>query len=482
MTKWNPDNGILLNLQPIRSSIFTRDLNKNRHMISYGIQRIGGVCVMATLFVFVLIGSHGFAADALPDGDVTKGESLFGANCASCHKVFDNSTGPKLQGAWKRWQENSTTENLFKWVKNSQALIAEGEPYAKQLFAEWGTVMTPQVLSDQDIVDIFNYVANAQPPSGDGAGDAACPTRIVEEEEFPMGALVLVIIFALVTFMMGAVRRQLVNAQKAVNEEEIDEEQTYWEIFAKWFVRNRQRAMVGFGFTALVVVVYSMLPLFEVGVFEDYEPSQPIAFSHSTHACKLEIDCKYCHHSVEKSKHAGIPSVNICMNCHKDIKKGPKTGEAEIAKIYEAAGWNVDKREYNVDQHGDRIEKPIVWNKAHNLPDHVYFNHSQHVKVGGLECEQCHGDVRTYELGRVSTSEEINAIEENKIKFTKPVLTMGWCIECHSQAQVQDVGNAYYDEFHKRLKSNPELTRKYMADGKLVVREIGGWECAKCHY
>jgi hypothetical protein len=126
-----------------------------------------------------------------------------------------------------------------------------------------------------------------------------------------------------------------------------------------------------------------------------------------------------------------------------------------------------------------------VWNKVHVLPDHVYFNHSQHVVVGGVDCKQCHGDMtKMQETAKVQPIEELNKIEGN-IKLTKATLTMGWCIECHGAKEVTvgDGKNAYYDEIHSRLKKNKSLYRKYLAnDGKLTVNELGGWECAKCHY
>ncbi len=172
----------------------------------------------------------------------------------------------------------------------------------------------------------------------------------------------------------------------------------------------------------------------------------------------------------------GIPSVNVCMNCHRDIQEGTNTGKEEIAKIHAAAGFDADKNQYT----GEGT--PIVWNKVHNLPDHVYFNHSQHVAVGKIDCAQCHGDVKNIKTGKVATMEELNAVEENSIKFTKQTLTMGWCLDCHNQAGIQSEGSEYYDEIHKRLKNNPEMLKKFKEDDQITVRELGGWECAKCHY
>jgi hypothetical protein len=147
----------------------------------------------------------------------------------------------------------------------------------------------------------------------------------------------------------------------------------------------------------------------------------------------------------------------VCMNCHSAISEGPITGKTEIAKIYDAVGWDVDTREYTGET------KPIKWVKVHNLPDHVYFNHSQHVKVGEVECKTCHGPVT-----------EMGVAEQ----FAP--LTMSWCIDCHNKTEVQMAGNGYYDEIHKRLRV--EDLKSFMEDDKISVKELGGWECAKCHY
>jgi hypothetical protein len=171
------------------------------------------------------------------------------------------------------------------------------------------------------------------------------------------------------------------------------------------------------------------------------------------------------------------------MNCHKQINGAGKPFAGEIKKIYAAAGW--DTKFGPAGGYRNKKGKPLVWNKVHVLPDHVYFNHSQHVVVGGVDCKQCHGDMtQMKETAKVQPIEELNKIEGN-IKLTKATLTMGWCIECHGAKEVTvgDGKNAYYDEIHSRLKKNKALYRKYLTnDGKLTVNELGGWECAKCHY
>ena len=209
---------------------------------------------------------------------------------------------------------------------------------------------------------------------------------------------------------------------------------------------------------------------------------KPLTIHTSCTAGEMGIDCKYCHSSAEKSKHAGIPSVNVCMNCHENVVESDyRLGSTEnIAKIHEAAGYDSETKKYTGET------SPIVWNKAHNLPDHVFFSHAQHVNpnTANIDCKQCHGNVPTYGLGRVSTTEEINQLAgtDGIIPLTKPLLTMGWCLECHNEKSVDLTKSEYYKELHSRLGSRPDFLRKISEDDKITVRELGGWECAKCHY
>ncbi|HXS55030.1 MAG TPA: cytochrome c3 family protein, partial [Hanamia sp.] len=207
-----------------------------------------------------------------------------------------------------------------------------------------------------------------------------------------------------------------------------------------------------------------------LGRQKGYQPVQPIYYSHEVHAGVNQISCLYCHGGAQDSKHASIPSVNVCMNCHMSVKE--YTGKPilredgttvnandEIQKLYQYAGWNPEKKVY------DKPGKPIEWVKIHNLPDHVYFNHSQHVKVGQVACQTCHGEIQ--KMPEVSQFAD---------------LSMGWCINCHRTTNVQfnddhGHGNKFYsiyEKFHEDIKN-----KKY---DSVTVEKIGGTECQKCHY
>ena len=438
----------------------------------------------------VLVGLFLLAFLYLSPSYFSQGEGLFKAKCATCHAVFQNGTGPKLYGAVQRWEDAGEGDLIYEWVRNNAALRASGKSKrAAEVFAEYkGSVMTVFAdLTDDQIKSIFDWVDAQDPDAGGGGGNLAAADIGGEEDEeegIPWTWIILGVMFVIIIMAVSGVRRQLKIATK--ESEPASTSLTYVDEFKIW--AWKYRLYVGLATLVLVlsVVVTLFQTLYGVNVMENYQPSQPIAFPHSVHAGINGIDCKYCHNSVTKSKSAGIPSVNVCMNCHKKINGEGKEWQGEINKIYAAAGWNPNKGpagEYTGDT------DPIVWNKVHNLPDHVYFNHAQHVVVGGLDCKQCHGDMAKLEdLAKVQPHQALNLIEENiaaGVEFTKPTLTMGWCIECHGQYSVNitDGKSGYYEEIHNRLKKNNyNLLNKYTDDGKVTVGELGGWECAKCHY
>jgi hypothetical protein len=181
-----------------------------------------------------------------------------------------------------------------------------------------------------------------------------------------------------------------------------------------------------------------------LGRSQNYEPDQPVKFSHAVHAKQNQIDCLYCHASAEYSKVAGIPSANVCLNCHTLVREGTRTGKFEINKIHAAVENNT----------------PIEWVKIHNLPDYTYFNHSQHISVGKITCQTCHGDIQ--DMDRVKQVQD---------------LSMGWCINCHRTTEVQFTKNAFYDKYEK--------LHQELKEGKIdrvTAEKVGGTDCMKCHY
>jgi mono/diheme cytochrome c family protein len=418
-----------------------------------------------------------------PSISFADGGGNFKAKCSSCHQPHKNGTGPKLFQARQKWSTGGAKEgSIYQWVNNWQTAAAN-DPYAAGVSKWSATAMSafPELTKVQideilDWVDAQPDPATAGPVNGTPVVDGEDPAS-AEEGGNTWLWLILSTMFVIIILSVGGVRRQL---KISTGESPSDDNLTYIEEFKAW--AWKYRLPVGLGtlviFLSLIVTLFQ--GLYRINIVENYQPSQPIAFPHNKHAGVNGIDCKYCHNSVAKSKSAGIPTVNVCMNCHKQINGEGKPYAAEIKKIYSAAGYDpTGSGKYTGNT------KPIVWNKVHVLPDHVYFNHSQHVVVGGIDCKQCHGDMtKMSEAVKVQPVEELNKIEGN-IKLSKPTLTMGWCIECHGAKEVSlgDGKNGYYDEIHRRLRDNDKsLYKKYLKDGKVTVSELGGWECAKCHY
>jgi mono/diheme cytochrome c family protein len=433
-----------------------------------------------------LIAIFSFFVFLFPTSLLADGGGLFKAKCATCHQPHKNGTGPKLFEARKRWEAAGEGDLIVEWVKNNAKLRASGKSArAKEVFEQYkGSVMTAFTdLKDEEVISILDWV-DAQPDpaaaAAVGTGNVTDGSAVTTEEEEGGNMwmwIILSTIFFTIILSVGGVRRQL---KISAGESSTQDDQSYLSEFKTWAWKYRLPVGLGVLVLVLSIIVTLFQGLYRINVVENYQPSQPIAFPHDQHAGINGIDCKYCHNSVTKSKSAGIPTVNVCMNCHKQISGEGKPYAGEIKKIYAAAGWDP-----SVPGRYTGKTKPIVWNKVHALPDHVYFNHSQHVVVGGIDCKQCHGDMtKMTEAVKVQPVAELNKIEGN-IKLTKPTLTMGWCIECHGAKNVSlgDGKNGYYDEIHRRLRDNDKsLYKKYLKDGKVSVSELGGWECAKCHY
>ncbi len=397
------------------------------------------------------------AAPATGGADAAKGKELFNSNCAACHNLDKKMTGPALRGVTGRHKKDW----FYGWVKNSSALIKSGDADAVKLWeANKPAVMTgfPQ-LSNADIDNILAYTDEVQvaPPVVAAVPGVSTGNEGGISNGIILGALSLVMLMLVV--MLFLVNNVLSKIAKANGIEVAKKEATMpiWKAFAKNQFLMVVSAIVFLLGSAFFVYGFLM----QVGVDQDYSPIQPIHYSHRIHAGNNQINCKYCHSAARVSKNAGIPSLNVCMNCHKNISEVSDTTstvdghtkafyDGEIKKLYTAVGWDGAKYTGKT--------QPVKWVRIHNLPDFAYFNHSQHVTVAGIECQKCHGPVQTYEVQK---------------QFAP--LTMGWCINCHRETEVKMEGNAYYDKIHK------ELSKKYGVD-KLTAAQMGGLECGKCHY
>jgi mono/diheme cytochrome c family protein len=392
-----------------------------------------------------LVSAQDSTAAAAPagGGDVAKGETLFKNNCAQCHAASDERVvGPGLKGVSGRhdfaW--------LAKWVRNSQAVIASGDPYAVKIYNEYSKAQMTSFpnLSDDDIKGIFAYVdkaSTAAPTAASAAGAAASGGDSKGDGPSDLFVIVLAALVIVMLLVLGVLVVVVSLLSKAVNGEASDANKPD---FLTGLGNSLKRISVDPAIKSATLWIFVLLVLkatldgaYSVGVQQGYAPKQPISFSHKLHAGEYKIDCNYCHTGVNRGKSAHIPSANICMNCHGVIKKE----SPEIQKIYTSIENN----------------QPIEWVRVHNLPDLAYFNHAQHVNVGGLECQNCHGEVEKMEVIQQRSS-----------------LTMGWCIDCHRKTEVNTKDNQYYDK----------LVQLHATESKeaLKVADIGGLECSKCHY
>jgi cytochrome c2 len=431
--------------------------------------------LILSLALMLSISLTSFAQDAAPaadattsaapaaatGGDAAKGKELFNANCAACHKLDAKSTGPALRDVASRRE----VAWIYKWVHNSSDLIKSGDADAVKVFEENNKIpMTafPQ-LSEGDIDNIIAYtsepkaavptaVAGAAPVAGAADQGAGISNNVI------LGALSLVMVILIVMLVLV---NNVLRKVAAANGIEVAAKEPSLPIW-KAFVRNQFLVLVTAIFLLLSGAYFVYGFFMQVGVDQNYQPIQPIHYSHKIHAGDNEINCKYCHSASRVSKTAGIPSLNVCMNCHKSISEVAETTatpeyskafyDAQIQKLYKAVGWDAASQSYT------GKTEPVKWVRIHNLPDFVYFNHSQHVTVAGIECQTCHGPVQEFEI----------------MKQFSP-LTMGWCVNCHRKTDVKMEGNEYYTKIHA------ELSKKYGVD-KLTAAQMGGLECGKCHY
>ena len=404
-----------------------------------------------TSVLLVLLSSVNFAQEIPKDpAAISAGQALFNGNCKACHRVKQKLVGPALAGFEGRVPSIAW---VLGWVRNSSKVVASGDDYAVKIYNEFNkSQMLPFNYTDAQILSILAYVKSeaekveAAPQAAAGTGPAtgapSVPTAYLDAILIGM-LLILILLVVILGLIISALKKYL--DQKELPEEE--KELVHAPFTLSTIIQSR-------GFIFLVCFVVATIAfksvidgLFSIGIQQGYQPKQPIAFSHKLHAGQYEIDCKYCHTGVMKGKQANIPSPNICMNCHSQVKKG----SPEIAKIYAAIGYDSVTASYTGKQ------KPIEWVRIHNLPDLAYFNHSQHVNVAGVECETCHGPIK-----------EMDVVRQYSL------LTMGWCIDCHRKTDVNAKGNAYYDKLMELHKKNSKAPMK--------VEDIGGLECGKCHY
>ncbi|MEM6516977.1 MAG: c-type cytochrome [Bacteroidota bacterium] len=400
------------------------------------------------------------------EGDPENGKKLFNAQCASCHQLNRKMTGPALKNVAIRLEEEEGLgrEWLYSWIRNSAAMIKSGDPYANKIYEEYnGTAMTAfPLLTDQEIDDILAYTEAEPEKPDDDVITTVGPVQPVDSTPNTLILGALAVLFALLAVALILVRQTLNRFadDKGIEVPVKDKGIPIWKAFAQ----NQFLVLVSVIFLLLASAYFVYGYLMQVGVNQGYAPIQPIHYSHRIHAGENAIDCKYCHSSARVSKHSGIPSLNICMNCHKSIYQVAESVQKEgleeygvdynkeIQKLYKAVGWDENEQAYTGET------QPVKWVRIHNLPDFAYFNHAQHVTVGGIECQTCHGPV-----------------EEMEIMYQHSSLTMGWCINCHRETNVKTEGNAYYEKIHA------ELSKKYGVD-KLTAAQMGGLECGKCHY
>ncbi|MBL7738497.1 MAG: c-type cytochrome [Chitinophagaceae bacterium] len=391
------------------------------------------------------------------------GQTLFQSKCAACHNVFKDLTGPALGGLETRgpWADR---QELYKWVRNPEGYMKADE-YTQGLKAKYNSIMTAfPALKDEEIDAIVTYIdTEFKKPKDEGQktnGETATSSN-QNAVIFGVISLILAIIALILMQVNSNLKKMSDDAEGVMRPEPVP------------FYRNKV-------YIAMLAIVFFVVGGYYVtkGAIglqrqTDYQPEQPIYYSHKVHAGINQINCLYCHGNAWESKHAAIPSVNVCMNCHKAINeytKGPKlykengeevNGTAEIQKLYAYAGFDPK----NANAWDPSKAKPIEWVKIHNLPDHVYFNHSQHVRAGKVQCQTCHG--------------EITAMDEVK-QFSE--LSMGWCVNCHRETKVDfnydgKKGNKFYsiyEKFHNDIKSGKM--------DSVTVKDIGGLECQKCHY
>jgi mono/diheme cytochrome c family protein len=432
------------------------------------------------------------------------GKALFKNNCASCHNknMKADMTGPALGGVEERWADYPK-EDLYSWIRNSAGLIAEDHPRANQLFNDWNKANMNAFpnLKNEDIDAVLAYIQEVYIAVPDGPESSSNEVSVAKDDNTTLYFGILVAVLALLAVVLARIIANLNYMSKVKAGEDPGERQTLAELLTD------KRLLAFLTFIFIVLTGYTTVNnAIKSGRQQGYAPTQPIKFSHAKHAGENKIDCQYCHDGARRSKHSVIPATNTCMNCHAAIKEGSTYGRAELTKIYASIGFDPTKGAGEYIEDYDKMSKediekvfskwlkdgfaadveagkmnaseaetatskllepvmaqaqtPIYWERIHNLPDHVYFNHAQHVTVGKVACENCHGNVAEMEV----------------VQQYSP-LSMGWCINCHRQTEVQFKDNEYYEAYQHYQTDLEEGNID-----KVTVEDIGGLECQKCHY
>ena len=432
------------------------------------------------------------SASIYAQGDAKNGEKLFKANCTACHALDKQLIGPALGGVVDRLktEQNLDADWLKKWIKDNKALRASGDKYANEVFEKFNKteMLAFPNLTDKDIDDILEYSTNppAPEPVAEAGGDADANSVIALEQakkQSETSKIILVSLFAIGGLLLWLLLklRQLVKLQQNEELSEFNASRavSIADIYKKYHYVGKGLLIV----LGVLAAYGGWNSLMSIGVYKGYKPEQPIYFSHKIHAGENKIDCQLCHSSAKYGKVSEIPSMNVCMNCHRTISeyngkymepgKDKSFYDGEIQKIYAATGWDPASQSYT------GKTQPVEWTRIHNMPDFVYFNHSQHVVAGGdaiiashnkknptakidVACKACHGQIDTMNVVQMAND-----------------FTMGWCIECHRTTEV-DMNNGYNKEYFKNL--HEKLKKQYGSGTKITVDAIGGLECGKCHY
>ncbi|MBK6937458.1 MAG: c-type cytochrome [Chitinophagaceae bacterium] len=405
-----------------------------------------------SLFVFSIV--------QIQAQDIAAGKAVFMSKCAACHNPLKDGTGPALKDLEQRhkWADHN---ELLKWI-NNPAVYMKDDPYTQGLKAKYNNLMMTG-FADVTLKDVDDMVAYIN-----DAAKEKPKTAVTEEKPATSSSL----IFGIISLILAIIALILMRVNSSLKKLS-DEAEGISRPDPVPFYKNK--IYIAILALALFILAGYFLSKAAIGLGrqKDYQPEQPIYYSHKVHAGINQVNCLYCHGGAWESKSATIPSVNVCMNCHKGIQtyeKGPKlyteegvevNGTAEIMKLYEYAGFDPK----NAAAWDPSKAKPIEWVKIHNLPDHVYFSHAQHTRAGKVQCQSCHGEI--------TAMDEVKQVAE---------LSMGWCVNCHRQTKVDfnydsTKGNKFYsiyEKFHNDIKNHKM--------DSVTVKDIGGLECQKCHY